>query len=302
MLNIPRITSNFVIQGFKTLDHYALFEPDIGLNFHYPDCAFFALLMEIKNPKQILDLGSYFGLLPILSEQLHKLYGDGKKFNWTLIDNCSYVKELSDYIRGDGAFTGIHLREQHLETWKIKNIKPYKASMFEQQGEYCIPPSTPNEFHVFWEKFTRYFQLDNPTKEMYTGFSSVPFNKKFDLVMFDLAAEAFDTNLEMWNILTEKYIQDDAIIVMDDILPRHPRAMSLFFYILENTDFSPVAFSTNKIAMQRKDFHDKFIFTDTQNAGLRAMGTPTRDIQQPYFNFYFHHSYKWGNYLNLRAN
>lgn len=301
MLQIPRITDNYIIKGFRTLDYFSLNEPDIGLNFHYPDCAFFTLLMEIKKPKHILDLGSYFGLLPILTEELYKLYGDGKKFHWTLIDNCSYVKELADFIRGDGTFSGIYLRDYHLKTWKIENMKLYKSAMFEKHGEYCVPPSTPAEFYGFWEKFTTYYKLDNPHKEMYTGFSSIPFQRKFDLVMFDLAAENFDENLDMWTILTEKYINDDAIIVMDDIIPRHPRAMSLFLYLMDKTDFSPVAFSTNKIAMMRKDFHDKFIFTDTLEAGLRAEGLPTRDVPQPYFNFYQHHSYKWGNYLNLRA-
>jgi hypothetical protein len=300
MLNIPRITNNYFAQGFKGVDYYyALSEPDIGLNFHYPDCAMFALLMEIKNPKYILDLGSYFGMLPLLTEHLHKLYGESKKFDWTLIDNCSYVKELADCIKGYSNLTGTYLLDQHLETWKTKNVKPYKVDMFEQHGEYCMPPTTPDEFYKFWDKFSNHFQLDNPKKEMHTSFNSVPFSRKFDLVMFDLSAENFDENLEMWNTLTGQYVQDDAIIVMDDILPKHPKAMALFLYILDKTDFSPVAFSTNKIAMQRKDFHDKFIFTDTAKAGLVAKGESSKET---YFNFYVRHSYKWGNYLNLKAN
>lgn len=298
MLQIPRITESYIQLGLKNLDQVALFKPDIGLNFHYPDCAFFALLMELKNPKHILDLGSYFGLLPILTEHLHSMYGEGKKFDWTLIDNCSYVKELADYIKGNGDFNGRFLNSKHLETWKVSNLTPWKKDMFELHGEYCVPPATPEEFYLFWEKFTSYYKMGNPKKEMYVSLNDIPSKKKFDLVMFDLAAEAYDNNLEMFNTLVNEHINEDAIIVMDDILPRHPRAMSMFYYIIDYTEFVPVAFSTNKIAIQRKQFKEEFIFNTTANSGLRAEGMAI----QPYFNFYFHKSYKWGDYLNLRAN
>lgn len=301
MLQIPKITDNFVWQGFKTLDHIGLFEPDIALNFHYPDCAFFALLMEIKNPKHILDLGSYFGMLPILSEQLHTLYGDNKKFNWTLIDNCLYVKELADFVRGKGEFSNRWLRNYHLKTWRLENIKPWKQRLFEVHGEYCVPPSTPEEFNVFWEKFTSYYKLGNPAKEMYSSLASIPDQRKFDLVMFDLAADGFEQNQEIFLDLTANYINHDAIIVMDDILPRHPRGFALFQWIIDNTEFKPLAFSTNKIALQRNQYKSDFM-TLTENAGYRANGSFDNANPQQYFNFFFHNAYKWGDYLNLRAN
>lgn len=302
MLQIPKITDNFLWQGFKTLDHVALFEPDIALNFHYPDCAFFALLMEIKNPTHILDLGSYFGLLPILTEHLHALYGDNKKFNWTLIDNCTYVKELSNFIRGNEAFSGRYLRQQHLNTWKLENIKHWKQEMFEIQGEYCVPPSTPDEFILFWEKFTSYYELGNPSKDMYDSLSSIPDDRKFDMVMFDLAADGFEQNQEIFINLTDNYINDDAIIVMDDILPRHPRGLALFQWIIDNTEFLPIAFSTNKIALQRNKYRNDFMFNKVEPMGYRANGSFEHATPQKYFNFFFHKAYKWGNYLNLRAN
>lgn len=302
MLQIPKITDNFVWKGFKTLDHGDLFEPDIALNFHYPDCAFFALLMEIKNPKYILDLGSYFGMLPILTEQLHTLYGDNKKFNWTLIDNCLYVKELAEFVKGTGEFSGRFLRQLHLDTWKLENIKPWKQAMFEISGEYCVPPSTPDEFVKFWEKFTEYYKLGNPYKEMYDSLESIPDQRKFDLVMFDLAADGFEENLEIFQNLVANYINEDAIIVMDDILPRHPRGFALFQWIIDNTDFSPVAFSTNKIAIQKKQFKDDFMFNKVVNGGYRADGSLTQALPQKYFNFFIHKAYKWGEYLNLKAN
>jgi hypothetical protein len=303
MLQIPRITSKFISEGFNnTIDQIALFEPDIALNFHYPDCVLFALLIELKNPKHILDLGSYFGMLPLLTEHLHALYGDNKKFNWTLVDNCSYVKELTNFIKGDVKFSGRFLKQFHVDTWNIKNVKPWKQQMFEIHGEYCVPPSTPEEFATFWEKFTSYYKIGNPYKEMYNSLTSIPSQRKFDLVMFDLAAESFEENLEIFQDLLDNYITDDAIIVMDDIYPKHPRGMALFQWIIDNTDFIPLAFSTNKIAIQQKQFKNEFMFTTVMNAGLRANGSFTHAIPQEHFNFFFHKAYKWGDFLNLRAN
>ena len=301
MLQIPKITERYISQGFKTIDQKALLEPNIGLNFFYPDCVMFALLLDIQNPSRVLDLGSYFGLLPILSEQLHKLYGEGKKFQWTLIDNCSYVKELADFIQGRGPFTGIHLKNRHLETWKLENIEEEKQHFFKKTDQYCIPPYTPEEFHAFWKKFTEHFKLDNPNKEMYTGFDTMPADRKFELAMFDLASENFEVNKMMFETLVKDYASDDIIIVMDDISPQHPNSMALFNYILDTTDFLPLAFSTNKIAIQRKEFKEDFIFNKTAKAGHRGRGLPTKDVPQPYFNFFFRSAYKWGDYLNLGA-
>lgn len=302
MLQVPRITSKFITEGFNnTLDQVALFEPDIALNFHYPDCVFFALLLELKNPKHVLDLGSYFGMLPVLTEHLHALYGDNKKFNWTLVDNCTYVKELADFIRGNGTLSGRFLKEFQVNTWKVENIKPDKQQMFEIQGNYCVPPSTPEEFATFWEKFTTYYELGNPYKEMYDSLSSIPDKRKFDLVMFDLAAGS-EQNFEIFQNLINNHINDDAIIVMDDIYPKHPGGMALFQWIIDTTDFIPLAFSTNKIAIQRKQFKDKFMFTTVMDTGHRANGSFRQAITQPYFNFFFQKTYKWGDFLDLRAN
>ena len=304
MLQIPRITSNFISEGFnKTLDHVALFKPDIALNFHYPDCVFFTLLMELKNPKHILDLGSYFGMLPILTEKLHSLYGENKKFNWTLIDNCSYVKELANFTKGTGELSGKFLKQFHLNSWKLANIMPFKQQMFEVHGEYCVPPTTPEEFFIFWEKFTTFYKIDNPPyREMYDSLKSIPDQRKFDLVLFDLAADGFEENQVIFQNLVDNYITDDAIIVMDDIYPKHPRGMALFQWIIDTTGFLPVAFSTNKVALIKKQFKDKFMFTTVMDAGLRANGSFTYAVPQEHFNFFFHTAYKWGDFLDLKAN
>jgi hypothetical protein len=279
----------------------ALFEPDIALNFQFVDCALFALLMEAKNPTHILDVGSYFGMLPILSEQLHWMYGDQKKFNWTLVDDCSYVKEIANYFKGIGEFSGTNLRATHRDTFLVKNTKQWKQVMFEIHGDYCIPPVSPSEFNLFWDKFTNYYKLQRPSIEMHTALDSIPAGRKFDLVMFDLAAESYDTNLLMFQRLLE-IVSDDAIIVMDDLNPAHPKAMALFQYIIDTTDFSPLAFSNNKIAIQRKKYKQDFIFTTIVNAGLYGVGEQMKVTEAPYYMFFRQYGYKWEDYIVVRPN
>jgi hypothetical protein len=302
MLRIPRITEAYIKDGLKNVDYSAIFEPSIGLNFHYPDCAFFALLMEIQDPKHILDLGSYFGLLPIMSEHLHKLYGSGKKFQWTLVDNCSYVKELADYILTNKEMSGKFLTQRHVETWKLSKVDISKQHLFEHHDTFCVPPTTPDEFYTYWDKFTKLYGIDNPSMEMYTNLSEVGTDKKFSLVMFDLASESFKENILIFRDLIKNYTSDNVIVVLDDIDAKHPMGMAMFNFILDTTDFVPVAFSTGKVAIQRADFKKDFIFTKTVDAELRAIGRYGRNVSQSHFNFFFRETYKWGDYLDMCAN
>ena len=48
-------------------------------------------------------------------------------------------------------------------------------------------------------------------------------------------------------------------------------------------------------------FKEKF-FKDTESAGLKLVGRWDRAVPQTHFGLFAEQSYKWGNYLNLRAN
>ena len=71
-LLIPRLTKEYIRDGMKVLNYYTFYEPEVVLNFNYPDVVLFALLAHVKKPKNILDLGSFFGLLPFAVEEIFR--------------------------------------------------------------------------------------------------------------------------------------------------------------------------------------------------------------------------------------
>jgi hypothetical protein len=123
-------------------------------------------------------------------------------------------------------------------------------------------------------------------------------NEKVDLVHFDLTAGSYELCVSMIHILLERHLTNDAIIVFDDMLPRHPKMLLFFQYLLRETNLKPVAFSTGKIAMMDSAHKDAFI----QKARDAELVDPDND-KEPYFSFLVENVPNgWGDHLNLRAN
>jgi len=297
-LVIPRLTEEYIRDGFKTLDWYSLYEPDLVLNFHYPDVALFALLAHVKQPKHILDLGSFFGMLPFIVEEIFRSSGSDRRFNWTLVDTCLYTKELAEAIKNGISTSGRYLSKKHFDAWHQENATPWKEHWFAKSGDYFLPPSNPFEFGIFWYRFASHYKIPTPYIKMFESIEEVK-DTKFDLVHFDLTAGASELNKNMFNHIIQHRLNDDGIIVFDDMRPQHPKMLVFFQYILATSDFRPVAFSTGKIAMMRKQHKPGFIFS-VDNAGLRQV-IHTRDS---YFSFALAGGEEtdWGDFLDLRTN
>lgn len=297
-LRIPRLTKEYIRDGFKTLDWHSFYEPDLVLNFHYPDVVLFALLAHVKQPKHILDLGSFFGMLPFIVEEIYRSSGSAQQFNWTLVDNCLYTKEFAEAIKNRSPISARYLNQTHFDAWRQENVLPWKDSWFQKSGYHYLPPSNPFEFSVFWFRFATHYRIPNPYLTMYENMTDVK-DTKFDLVHFDLTAGASELNRNMFNHVINNNLSDDGIIVFDDMRPQHPKMLVFFQYILATTDFRPIAFSTGKIAMMRKQYKPEFI-SKVDNAGLREVNH-TRD---DYFSFQMAGGEEtdWGDFLDLRAN
>jgi hypothetical protein len=297
-LVIPRLTEEYIRDGFKTLDWHAFYEPDTVLNFHYPDVVLFSLLAHVKKPKHILDLGSFFGMLPFIVEEIFRSSGSNEQFNWTLVDNCLYTKEFAEAIKNKTPISARYLNQKHFNAWRRENVIPRKETLFDKSGYYLLPPSNPMEFRAYWHRFSSSYNVPMPPMIMVESIEEVN-DKKFDLVHFDLTAGASELNKRMFNHIAEHKLNDDGIIVFDDMRPQHPKMLLFFQYILATTDFRPVAFSTGKIAMMRKKYKPEFIFK-VDNEGLREVNH-TRDN---YFSFALAGGEEtdWGDFLDLRAN
>jgi hypothetical protein len=298
-LKIPRVTKEFVRDGLQAFDHYTFYEPEVVLNFHFPDIVLFTLLAHVKKPKHILDLGSYFGILPFVVEEISRINNCPESFNWTMVDNCLYTKELAGTINGDVTFSNRYLNRNHLDSWHENNVPKWKENvLFKKVGEYYLPPSTTLEFERYWSCFATHYKVPKPSMKMFESIDEVK-DTKFDLVHFDLTAGASELNRKMFHLIAEHKLNDDGIIVFDDMRPQHPKMLVFFQYILATSDFRPVAFSTGKIAMMRKKYKPEFIFK-VDNAGLREVNH-TRDN---YFSFAMAGGEEtdWGDFLDLRAN
>jgi hypothetical protein len=297
-LVIPRLTREYIRDGFKTLDWHSLYEPDLVLNFHYPDVALFALLAHVKQPKHILDLGSFFGMLPFVVEEIYRSSGSTKQFNWTLVDTCLYTKEVADAINNGISTSGRYLSQVHFDAWRQENVPPWKERWFKKSGDFFLPPSNPFEFGIFWYRFSSHYNIPNPYIKMFETIEEVK-DTKFDLVHFDLTAGASELNKNMFNHIIQHRLNDDGIIVFDDMRPQHPKMLLFFQYILATSDFRPIAFSTGKIAMMRKPYKSAFI-GNVDSAGLRQI-IHTRDS---HFSFAMADGEEtdWGDFLDLRAN
>ena len=106
-------------------------------------------------------------------------------------------------------------------------------------------------------------------------------------------------NKSMFEHVIKHNLNDDGIIVFDDIRPQHPKMLLFFQYILATSDFRPVAFSTGKIAMMRKQHKPLFMF-NVEKAGLKEV----RHTRDDYFSFQFlgGEETDWGDFMDLRTN
>lgn len=298
-LVVPRLTEEYVRDGFKTFHHYTFYDPEVVLNFHYPDAVLFALLAHVKKPKHILDLGSFFGLLPFIIEEIFRSSGSQEQFNWTLVDSCLYTKELAEAIKNNTPVSARYLSVEQFNGWHEDNVPPWKEyKIFDKVGKYYLPPSTPREFNGYWFRLAKFHEIPRPLMVMFESLEEVQ-DRKFDLVHFDLTAGAYELNKNMFEDLVKHNLSDDGIIVFDDMRPQHPKMLLFFQYILSSTDFRPIAFSTGKIAMMRKQYKDDFI-KKVDSAGLIEV-IHTRDS---YYSFQIGKGLEsdWGNFLDIRAN
>jgi hypothetical protein len=297
-IKIPRITKEFIRDGFKNFDHFTLYKPEVVLNFHYPDVVLFTLLAHIKKPKHILDLGSYFGMLPFLVEEIARVGDCPERFEWTLVDNCLYTKELADAILTVSKLSNRWLNESHLVQWHNGQTRKMKREkLFNVVGEWSIPPHNTEQFNNYWQNFSELYEVPKPNMVMLESVDNIG-DKKFDLVHFDLTAGSYNLCIEMLHLLLSKHLQKDAIIVFDDLTPRHPMMLLFFQYMLKETCLRPIAFSTGKIAMM--DFNYKSTFL--QQAYEADLIDPDHS-KRHWFSFLPEGVVNgWGTHLNLRAN
>lgn len=299
MINIARPTR---LLNLLSHDNWIslLHAPRLLLNYEFNDLAFFTLLAYIKKPSNILDLGSYTGFLPFLVERLSLLANSPQQYNWTLVDDSRYLRELKSSIVDNNPLSGKGLVDIHKASWLKNKVPPAMGSILNEHNDYYLPPVEPKEFADLWAKFSIIANIAQPQTAMYNKLEAVPSSLKFDLVHFDLAA-GNPENAEVFNYLHQNHLSEDSIVVFDDVEIAHPKMFLMFLDIIEKTELRPVAVGMQKIAVMNRAYKDAFINITNQVGLIDFSATPFRNkVNEPY-RFFPETSERWGPYLNLRA-
>ena len=299
ILQLPKLNGSFFKNGFDKLHYHAMFEPTrvlgTGPDQIYLDSVLVTLLSYAKQSKKILDLGSYFGMLPFIVEDLHRLGNVNLEIDWTLVDNCTYVKELHQHILGQAQLSGNFMSIAHSMEWNKSKIVPTTQNLFDSYGDSCLPPTNTEQFQLYWKKLaTDYLDIKCPSMTMYEDIDQLE-GQKFDFVIFDLSAGRFKNSVDTFGIL-QNHVTDDAIIVIDDITPSHPETMAFFQYVMKTYNYAPVAFSPGKIAVMHPEQKEEFLLKAETKIVINEM-----NFDSPSFYCYYKHNEVWGPYLQLRT-
>jgi hypothetical protein len=242
--------------------------------------------------------------MPFTIEEIFRSADCQGNFNWTLVDNCLYTKELAESIRNSTSLSNRWLSQRHLDEWHEDNISPRKKErlFLEKVGQYHLPPSNLTEFEAYWFRLAIFHRIPKPNMVMFESLQEVK-DKKFDLVHFDLAAGAYEVNRDTFEYLINNSLSDDGIVVFDDMTPKHPNMLILLQSILTTTSFRPIAFSTGKIAMMRKQYKNSFIDA-AYKAGLMEDLNKVSTLPDEYYSFQRcgGSESNWGDFLDIRAN
>lgn len=299
ILKIPKLKSSFIKNGFDKLHYNALFEPTRILGSStdqiYLDSVLVTLLSHAKQSKSVLDLGSYFGMLPFVVEDLYRRAGATSDIKWSLVDNCTYVKELHQHLIGETPLSGNYMSAIHSAEWAKDKIQSPTRNLFSSNNEYCLPPINAEQFQQYWEKLaTDYLGIKSPDMTMYEDLNLLE-GQKFDFVIFDLSAGQFRNSIDVFSKLQE-YVTDDVVILIDDVSVAHPETMALFHYIMEAFDYIPVAFSPGKVAVMHPAHKEKFMLQAESYITVNEM-----NIDLPDFYCYFKTNEVWGSYFQLKT-
>ena len=297
ILRIPKSKDIHFQNGFDESYYHALFKPTRMLGYSndqiYLDSVLIAMLIHAKQSKKVLDLGSYFGMLAFVVEDLHTHSNINSEIEWILVDNCMYIKELYQHIRGEVELSGVFLPMGQIDEWKKNKVSQNTQTLFDSHGEFCLPPVNAEQFQQYWKNLANnYLNIKCPNMTMYEDLNLLN-DQKFDFVIFDLSAGQYENNLEMFSKLQE-YITEETIIVLDDITPKHPNMMALFEYIMKEFNYSPVAFSPGKIAVIHPEQKESFLLLVKNHIIIESL-----KVNGANHSCSFNSNPIWGTYLQL---
>ncbi len=283
-------------KGLSKLNKAAFYTPSriLGPNDSvFDDNVLTALLAYGSDSKQILDLGSYFGMLPFFVEDLVRAGNEQYLPTWTLVDNMLYVNELRASLENSSTLTGRFLPEHFLKEWYDLNERT--VQLFEHTDTKILPPVTVDAFNAYWQKLATYYDVQKPNMSMHTSLYDVP-QITYDLVSYDLSAGRYTENKPLLEHVILNHTHENTIIVLDDVWPKHPMTMALFYHIVSTFDYKPVAFSRHKVAIMKPTAKGAFLEKLSSRVNVHE-NRPNLS----YYGFRKSTNEYWGDFLQLEG-
>lgn len=274
-INMPRLGSKL---GYPSYPESAIFSPVLQLSENrrqgHHDTVFMAQLIHAWQPRNILDLGCYTGMLGAFVEDLLRDCGSdhASHSSWTLVDNFDFLRDLRNGLN-DPAHKCFGLNEL---------LKPVWQEAMTAKHYMTLPPETPEQLLEFISAIVKAHAGVMPEiGSINTGISQV--TGKYDFVIYDLygANYTFETAKHVVNNL----VLDQGLIVFDDMKPRWPQQMAMFVNIVNTLPVIPVAFNSAKVAMIKTT-------REFKEALLREKMAPRLNVS-PSEQFYW-----WTTYTN----
>lgn len=253
-----------------------------------------AHLIHAAQIKTALDLGSYLGMLPLFTEDILKTGESDNQLQtaWTLVDNFSFLNDLSKAINDSTYRTTEQALVAQIEPWKNLNIEWAKTLTPE-----LLPPTNPNNLAKFHDTIISYYNSPRPKiSGMLTDINEV--SGKFDLIHFDLSASRYIVNKTILEKVVNLHLNNNGIIIFDDVKTATPAQLSLFFYAIQELNLYPVAFSQTKAAcIKANDNEEK----ERLLINLKSRLVLSQDSISESYDWVLESTPEFGNYLKLRT-
>ncbi len=255
----------------------------------------FAQLTHLFQPNTLLDLGCYYGALPMMVEDLLELVSSDHcgKTQWYLVDDFSFFK----------------LTKQHNLNYDPNNphlsdvIRDFCGSVRNPSARGVLKefpiPTDPKMLESVIRGVATKFQALYPNIVQITENVADLAGTKFDFVSFDLSASNFQNNLAILKLLVKDFLNKNAVIAVDDIAAEHPSQLALFLEAIQDLNLQFIGVAGKTTLLSNVDIKEKHDFI-TSIYNTRAYAT--NDGQNFFWYLEDTQTEKYGSLLKMLPN
>lgn len=255
----------------------------------------FAQLTHLFQPKSFLDLGCYYGALPMMVEDLLELAASDHsgKTQWYLVDNFSFFKETKKHNQNYNPN----------DPWLSEVARDFCDSVRNPKAPGILKnfpiPTDPTQLESVLRGVADRFKAPYPNIVQIAEDVRHLNDIKFDLVSFDLSANSFANNFAMLELLVNGFLNKNAVIAIDDIAAEHPSQLVLFLEAVQSLNLQLIGVAGKTTLMSNVDIKEKHDLIDSIH---KARAYAANDGQNFFWILEDTKSEKYGSLLKMLPN